>query len=134
MLFTVFENPVKRPDTIWNQVVRFKKVQVLQSPVSLNNEAGWPGYPEVTYVVVDTDIDVLASVLLLLDEASRQASTAGIYYRPALLSLDRRVQTQVLSTCQPQASEVLFIAQLLRAVFHQRLQLHQGLFDLRHGT
>lgn len=85
-----------------------------------------------TYIVIDADIHIFPSIFLFFDKARSQTSATSINNRATLFPLDRRVKAQVLSTCETKAAKLFFVAQLLGAILHQRLQLDQSLFDLRH--
>ncbi len=69
--------------------------------------------------MIDAQIDILASALFLLYEASRQGSTPSINDRSTLFSLDGGMKTQILPTCEAERPELLFLAELLGPVFHQ---------------
>jgi hypothetical protein len=73
--------------------------------------------------VIHADVNVLATLLLLLDKAGSKTSTAGIDDGAALFPLHRRMEAQVLSTCQTETTEFFLVPKLLGAVLHERLQL-----------
>lgn len=130
-LLAVAEEAVEGPNTIGHEVVRLEEVKVLV--VSAQAKEGQTE-KETTHVMVYADIDILAAVLLLLDEASSEAAAPGIDDGATLLPLDGRMQAEVLPTCQAEASELLFVPELVGTILHKGLELGQGLFDLRHGT
>lgn len=84
--------------------------------------------------MINAEVDILTAVLLLLDEAGSKAPTAGIDDVATLFSLDGGMKAEVLAAGQAEASELLFVAQLLGAVLHEGLELCQGFFNLGHGT
>lgn len=81
--------------------------------------------------MIDAEVDVLSPLLLFLHKPCCEAAAASIHDRPALLLLDRGVEAQVLPACEAEGPEILNLAQLLGTILHQRLELGQGLFDLR---
>lgn len=131
MLLAIAEEAVEGPDTIGHEVVRLEEVQVL---VMSAHAAEVQARKATTHVMIHADIDILATVLLLLYEAGSEAAAPGIDDSAALLPLDGGVQTEVLPTCQAKASKLLFVTELFGTVLHEGLELGQGLFDLRHGT
>lgn len=72
--------------------------------------------------MIYAEIDVLPTFFLLLDEARSQAATSGIDDCAALLSFDRRVEAEVLSTRQSESPKLLLVSELLGAVLHKCLQ------------
>ncbi len=84
MLFSIFQQTVKCKDSGRYKAMRFQKVEV---------------------VMIDAEFDIFTSLLLFFYKASSQASTACINNRATLLLLDRRVETQIFSTRQSQATE-----------------------------
>lgn len=123
---------VKGVDTIRYQVVGFEKIEVLPLPRMISTphyKIGKSRRTGSTYIVIDANIDILASLLLLLDKASSQASTAGVDNATALLPLDRGVETQVLSTRQAKSSELLFVAKLLGSILHQDFEFCQSFLN-----
>lgn len=131
VLLAVSQKAVEGPNTVGYEIVSFKEIQVL--PKISGGDVERREY-QGTYIVVDADIDILASVLLFLDKACSEAPAAGIDDVAALFSLDGGMEAEVLATGQAQASEFLFVAQLLGAVLHEGLEFCQSLFDLGHGT
>lgn len=82
--------------------------------------------------MIDAHINVLTTILLLLDETGRQASATRIDYRTTFLAFDRGMQTQVFSTREAKPPKIFFVAQLLGTVLHQLTQLSKRLLDLGH--
>lgn len=82
--------------------------------------------------MIDANVDILPLLLLLLNEAGRQATTSCVDHITTLLALYRRVQAQVLSTGEAETPEFLFVAKTFCAKLHEGLQLDEGLFDLGH--
>lgn len=111
LLLTIPQQTIQGPNSVGDQVMRFKKVEV---------------------VVVDARLHILALFPLLLDEAGRQAATPGVDNGTTLLPLDRGMQTQVLSTCQTETAELFFVPEPLGSELHERSQLDEGLFDFGH--
>lgn len=84
------------------------------------------------HVVVDANLDILPLLFLLLDETSRETAAPCIDDVTALFPSDRRVQTEILSTGEAEAPELLLVPEPFSTEFHQSLQLDQRLFDLGH--
>lgn len=99
---------------------------VKAAPISV----GWASWN--THVMVDAHVDILTTVLFLLDEARSETSTPRIDDGTTLLPLDRRMETEVFTACQTETSEFLLVAELLSPVLHESLELKQSLLDLGH--
>jgi hypothetical protein len=121
MVLAISNDVVKRPDTVRDEVVRLQKIEVLfrYSATLLS----WEGTFHKTHIVVHANINVFATFLFLLDKAGGKTSAAGIDNGATLFPLHRRMETQILSTCQAEATEFFFVPKLLSTVLHERLQL-----------
>jgi hypothetical protein len=128
MLFSVSHNPIKRPNPVRDEIMRFQKIQVLLTLATGTTTTGR------TDIMINAHRYIFSLGLLLLHESRSQTSTPRIDHHATLLPPHRRVQAEVLPTRQAQPTEILHPAQLLFSVFHKRLQLRQRFLNLGHGT
>jgi len=130
-LLSILQEAVQCPNPVGDQIMWFKEIKVLKTLLMDNTAKREVG---VTHVVVYADLYILALLLLLLDEPSRQAATASIDDTAALFTFYRGMQTEVLATSEAETPELFFVTKPLCPEFHQFFQLHQSLFDLGHSS
>jgi len=98
MLFAIPQHSVKSPDTGRYQIVRLEQIEV---------------------IVINTQVDVLPAFLALFDEAGRQTPAPSVDNGSTFFTLDRRMETQVLSTRKPQTPEIFLLSKLVCAILHE---------------
>jgi hypothetical protein len=64
MLLSIFDNALKRPNAIWDEIVRLQIVQILQMLVKISSGRS------MTNIVIDANRHIFSPILLFLYKSS----------------------------------------------------------------